>query len=424
MYRHDFTITLHLRELLKVLLISYLLPPVVNPQSILSARVAKYLQMAGHEVTVLGATDAENLNSTHGVDTSLNFDLRDVRVWRVPDRAQEGVVAGVLKKVVNHERSGYWVSQCVREALHGSGGSQFDVIYSLAYPMASNIVGMRLKQKVRIPWVAHFSDPGFLAFNLRFKSPIRTYLTRSTELSIFRYADGVTFVNQQTLIRNTTFNPAYREKCAVIPHLFDPDCFRGKQDSRVDRKTLRLSYIGSLYGKRNPFNAILALDRAMATVGQGLSNAEFHLYGAIDPDIQTRLEKEWRLPWVKLYGPIDYDASIQAMFDSDYLILLDWSGEDNLYFPSKLVDYLAACRPIIGITPMRSYSAGLLRDLKYPVFDPGDVDGLTQFFCGLITGTRLDIASRHLEVLGDFRAEHVVEQLAHFLTGRAKAKPS
>ena len=409
---------------MNILLIGYLFPPLVNPQSILNSRFAKYLQMAGHKVTVLTATSTEEYNSSHGVDPLLNHDLQDVKVCYVADHVHKGFITDVQKKLITHERSGYWVDRCIGEILPACKDGQFDIIYSLAFPMASNILGMRLKRKTGIPWIAHFSDPGFLAFNHRFKSPIRTYLARSLEMNIFRFADGITFVNQETLIRNTAFNPAYREKCQVIPHLFDPDSFRNRQDSRVDKKTLRLSYVGSLYGKRNPFSAILALKRAIGSVGLGARDVEFHLYGAIDPTIQAQIQKECKLPWVKLHGPIDYSASIQAMLDSDYLLLVDWMSEDNLYFPSKLVDYLAACRPIIGITSLKSYSAQLLTNLGYPVFDLGDVDGLTRFFGNLINGNHLEVSSKHLEVLGDFRADHVAEKLAQFLISKAKARVS
>lgn len=405
---------------MNILLIGYLFPPVVNPQSILNGRFAKYLQMAGHKVTVLAASNTEVLNSSHGVDPLLNRDLREVKICYVTDRIKKGCITDVMKRLINHEGSRYWVDRCIREILPACEGGQFNVIYSLAFPMASNILGMYLKRKTGIPWVAHFSDPGFLAFNRRFKSPIRTYLTRSKEMNIFRFADGITFVNQETLVRNTAFKPAYREKCMVIPHMFDPDCFRDKQDDRVDKETLRLSYVGSLYGKRNPFNAILSLQRAIASMEQSTRNVEFHLYGSIDSAIQKQLDEKWVFPWLKLHGPIGYGASIQAMLDSDYLILLDWSGEDNLFFPSKLVDYLAACRSIIGITSLKSYSARLLTNLEYPLFDFDDVDGLTRLFCSLLSGTRLEIASRHSILLGDFRADRVTEQLAQFLASKSK----
>jgi hypothetical protein len=48
------------------------------------------------------------------------------------------------------------------------------------------------------------------------------------------------------------------------------------------------------------------------------------------------------------------------------------------------------------------------------------VDGLTGFFFGLISGTRLEIASGHSKVLEDFRADHVTDRLAQFLASKVK----
>jgi len=398
---------------MRILLISHSFPPALEPQSIQSARVAKYLSRLGHRVTVAFNSDMIVYNSTHRDDQDLTKDLPGVELIPVPDVQPRGPWCFFLGKVAYNEHYRYWVEKALRAVLLRHGGGAYDIVYSIAAPTASNVLGLRLKERIGTPWVAHFSDPGYLCHDIRFKSPLKTHIAYSTERAIFEKADGLTFVNEDTLRKSTEERLDFREKCFVLPHSFDPDYF---DESAIvpNDGIVRFTYVGSLYARRKPFDVIRALLAALQRGGGTLPRIELNLYGSIVPEIRREIEEQ-DLPWVRLRGPVSYRDSIRVMRECDYLLLIDMPDAVNLYTPSKLIDYLPAGKPILGITAEDSNSGRLLREIGYHVTAPGDVGGLTRLFSRLLHAAPLEISENHRAVAERFRADRVVATLADFL---------
>lgn len=398
---------------MKILLVSHSFPPALEPQSIQSARVAKYLSRMGHQVTVVFNSDMLVYNSTHRDDRELAADLPGVELIPVPDIQPKGPWLSFLGKVAYNEHYRYWVGEALQAVLRRDGGRAYDIVYSIAAPTASNVLGLRLKERIGTPWVAHFSDPGYLCHDIRFKSPLKTHIAYSTERAIFEKADGLTFVNEDTLLKSTEARHDFREKCFVLPHSFDPDYFDEPAIIPNDG-IVRFTYVGSLYARRKPFDVIRALLSVLQRGGGTIQRIELNLYGSITPEIRREIEEQ-DLPWVHLRGPVSYRDSIRVMRECDYLLMIDMPDAVNLYTPSKLIDYLPAEKPILGITADDSNSARLLREIGYPVTAPGDIDGLTRLFSGLLHAASFEIPETHREVAGRFRADRVVATLADFL---------
>lgn len=405
---------------MRILLVSYLFPPVLNPQAIVSARLAKYLERAGHTVLVIAASHAKEFDSDHGVDAKLLGTTCSGRIRYVADRNPGGFLLGIREKLLFHEHFGHWARRTrqVGRALTKSSG--VDVIYSLGAPLASNVAGMRLSRELGVPWVTHFSDPIYLSIGKRFKSPLRHWITASTERKLLKRADGITFVNAQTLEKSTAFFPAYRAKCVVVPHCFDPEDFVQDVVPKRAGDAFRICYVGSLYSRRNPFDAIAALDCARRRVEWAGAGPELHLYGAVAPEIRVEIDA-LGLDWLKVHGPVSYRDSINALFASDVLLLIDMPDEENLYTPSKVVDYLAAMKPIVGITSKASGSARLLARCGQAVVSPGDVEGLTELFVSFIRGGAPVVGKPQEEVLVQFRADRVVQKVASVLEDTIRA---
>ena len=398
---------------MRILLVSHSFPPALEPQSIQSSRIAKYLARLGHIVAVVFNSDMIIYNSTHRDDRELAADLPGVELVPVPDVQQKGSWCSFLGKVAYNEHYRYWVRKALRVVLSPRGGVPFDVVYSLAAPTASNILGMMVKERTGIPWVAHFSDPGYLCHDIRFKSPLKTYIAYSMERAIFEKADGLTFVNEDTLLKSTEACPDLREKCLVLPHSFDPDYFDGPAVVPNDGM-VRFTYVGSLYARRKPFDVIRALRAALPEGGGTVPRIELNLYGSVAPEIRREIEEQ-DLPWVRMRGPVSYRDSIRVMRECDYLLLIDMPDAANLYTPSKLIDYLPAEKPILGVTSENSNSARLLREIGYPVTAPGDIDGLTLLFSRLLSADPLGISESHRVMAERFRADRVVTTLVDFL---------
>jgi hypothetical protein len=117
---------------------------------------------------------------------------------------------------------------------------------------------------------------------------------------------------------------------------------------------------------------------------------------------------------VSCKGVVSYLESLKYMVKSDLLLLIDApSEEENLFFPSKLADYIGSGRPILGITPKRGASADILRDLGYPVVDPKDIEGIKEAISNSYKKYKEGFLP--LEKGSRYKAENVVKELSKIL---------
>ena len=72
------------------------------------------------------------------------------------------------------------------------------------------------------------------------------------------------------------------------------------------------------------------------------------------------------------------------MSDADMLLILDAPVEQSVFFPSKLVDYIGAKRPIFALTP-EGACADILRKVGGLVASPSSVESIKD---GLVMAIR------------------------------------
>ena len=93
-------------------------------------------------------------------------------------------------------------------------------------------------------------------------------------------------------------------------------------------------------------------------------------------------------PVVEFTGRLPFAESARWAAAADVLLLIDAPAEENLFLPSKLVDYLPAGKPILALTPPRGASADLVRALGYPVVAPDDEGGIVAALDALLAAHR------------------------------------
>ena len=394
---------------MKILIISYLFPPLNNPQSILSARLVKYLKKLGQDIDVIAANNVIDYESSHGEDESIKKELKDVKIMYINDKNPSLLFKVFWSKLVNQEYYKYWVKRCIRFVK--SNNEKYDIIYSLSAPHASIVLGREVKKILNIPLVVHFSDPGYIALKPKFKSKIKNLYLEGLENKIMEDASAITFVNSDTLEAMTKYSTNIKTKSIIIPHFYDPDYFNDYQNYNNDciKNRIIFSYVGSLYGKRKPFNTITALDTAFNCYRK---DYQFNIYGNIERNIKNEIERI-KNNKINIVGSVSYIESIKAMVKSDYLILIDMPDSNNLVTPSKLIDYMACKKPIIGITAKNTNTYRILNKIGYPCSDPNDINYQVDIFKSIIN-TPLTVTSEHLSSLEKYNANVVIENLVKY----------
>ncbi len=121
---------------------------------------------------------------------------------------------------------------------------------------------------------------------------------------------------------------------------------------------------------------------------------------------------------VTFTGRVPFAESARLAADADVLLVIDAPADDNLFLPSKLVDYLALAKPILGLTPSRGATADVLRALEQPIVAPDDEAGIASAIGRLIDRKReghLELPPAYPDILARYDIRTVARQFADLL---------
>jgi hypothetical protein len=176
---------------------------------------------------------------------------------------------------------------------------------------------------------------------------------------ILRESDGLVYNNPET--RDQMLKEAnVKASTRVIPHCFDKSLYKGEGIASPD-KTCRVVHTGNFYGVRSPLPLIRAAKKLEKTSDD--RSFRIQLVGKIDPEHRKEISKEGLANHVEVVGSVSYLESLEYARRADILVSVDAPVEgDSVFFPSKLVDYLGAERPIVAITPRGSTTERILTE--------------------------------------------------------------
>lgn len=234
----------------------------------------------------------------------------------------------------------------------------YDALLTSGAPHSVHCIGHTLHRCTTTPWVADLHDPWT---DIGFYDELpHTDFARRLDAALERRV-------LQTATRVTTVSPSWQQLFAskgatvgpVIENGFDPADFRSL-DVPVRRDRFVISHVGSLYANRNP----IALWDALATLrAEGtLPTLELQLVGQVAPVVQEALQtrKLWDCTTVVPFVP--HRKALHYMAESALLLLCiePFQGDAGM-ITSKVYEYLATERPIIGVGPPEGDAATLLR---------------------------------------------------------------
>lgn len=361
----------------KLLAVSWAMPPLLFPRSIQVARNFKGLKELGWETVVLCVAPqaVKNAKLDSALEARYSPYYRAVSVdsdesawtWRFLRRA-----FFLFDQSPYFQRT--WMKNAVQKAKALLAAEKFSAIVSYAQPWSDHLIGRELRRLSGLPWVAHFSDPWADNPFIRHKKFQGGFL-RKMEEAVIREADAVVFVSRRAADAvMSKYPPSWRGKAHVIPHCYES--LETAAQPRAENGKLKLRHIGNFYGARTPESFLRALallnqKRPLADVLEvsfwGLGLARFQpLANALGLQSVVRLE-----------GGVTHSESLLLSAQADALLLIDAPDENgSLFLPSKLVDYLAFHKPILGITPLEGTSADALREAGCPIAAPDDIPGI------------------------------------------------
>jgi glycosyltransferase involved in cell wall biosynthesis len=401
---------------MRLLAVSYVLPPNLYPQAI---QIGRLLYHCKDE---LGVTCGVMETQASGLDCYPNFSARLSYKIEVPFVAK---IKGLLQRLAIYCLPFYgrcpdeyvgWVDLAAQKTLSFLKEHQIkpDRVLTFGEPMSDHLVGRKLRATLGVPWIAHFSDPWA-------DNPFRRYfflskwINRRLESSVISEADRVVFTSQETLELVMKKYPAsWREKAYVIAHGYQADLYPVLAEQE-EVSPLVFRYVGNFYGDRTPAPLFEALAQIQHENPELLSNVHIELVGSIPARmLKTQAYRVLPKTLVKTISTVSYLESLELMAESDLLLIIDAPNRGvSVFLPSKLIDYIGAGKPIIGIVP-RGASSTLIQRLGGAAADPSDSAAIRRMLTQAIA---LCVARRKARVAtpwGDptVREQYLIEKIA------------
>ena len=363
----------------KLLAISFSYPPKQEPRAIQVSRLLKHLKAS----TVLVCEgDGEEETESAGLGDMEGFLQRTLRVPLTTSLGRD-----LLNRLSRHvslpvwsrtpDPLGPWKKPVVQAIDRFMRTNQYrpDVLVTFAFPLVDNIIGLELKRRFKLPWLAHFSDP-WVDSPFRTDDRLTKALNARLEQNVIEHADRLVFTSGETAeLVMKKYEPALRSKVRIVPHAYEPELFQSVPNNNGSRLTIR--YLGDLYQSRTPKPLFKALEILSETEPELLQRFRFEIVGDVH---ELNLEQMGlsQLPeGLVVFRPrVNYCESLSMMTSASGLMVIDAPVTRNtksVFLPSKLIEYVGADRPIIGLTPPGT-AAYLISRLGGWVADPGSAE--------------------------------------------------
>ena len=404
----------------KLLAVSFSYPPKQEPRAIQVSRLLKHLNAS--TVLVCEGNGAEQTESA-GLGDQECFLQQTIRVPLATspgrdllNRLSRRVYLPVWSRTP--DQLGPWKKPVVQAIDNLMTTEQYrpDVLVTFAFPLIDNIIGLELKRRFKLPWLAHFSDP-WVDSPFRSDDVLTRALNARLEHSVVERADRLVFTSRETAgLVMQKYDPALHSKVRIVPHAYEPQLFQSAPNENNGRLIIR--YLGDLYQSRTPQPLFKALEILLETEPELLQKFRFEIVGDVH---ELNLEQMGisRLPeGLVVFRPrVNYFESLSMMTSASGLMVIDApvpKNSESVFLPSKLIEYVGADRPIIGLTPPGT-AAYLISRLGGWVADPGSTEQVADVvrqFLSFVWEKRHDLETGwgRSEVREEFEAKAVARK--------------
>jgi glycosyltransferase involved in cell wall biosynthesis len=252
-----------------------------------------------------------------------------------------------------------WARASVNPLLRLIEKDRVNVIYSTFSPASNHWLGLELKRRTGLPWVADFRDLWTADYRYNETSSTRRTAHRLLEQEILETADAVIGVSQSQTHLLAELLGKQRRKFFTITNGFDPDDFHHRTTSVQCTENSRpfvLAHVGRFDHWRTPDEWFAGLAQFASRLGENRDRFELRIVG--HAEASTRRRAEACGVACSFSGSVSHEDAIREMLGADGLLLNVPSGRNaDSVIPAKMFEYLATQRPILVVGPHKGEAA-------------------------------------------------------------------
>lgn len=253
-----------------------------------------------------------------------------------------------------------WNRFAAKKAGEILSNEKIDCIVTTGPPHSTHLIGIKLSEKYRIPWVADFRDPwtDIYYYKQFYPGYFANKYNKKKEKEVLEKANMVLTVGptlQEILGEKITLG---RDKVKVITNGYDPDDFKNLEAPDPDYFTL--TYVGTI-AETYPLEPFF---KALKSLLNEFEHMRVRFIGTISSKF-LQMIKELPQGQIKIMSYVEHATAIGYMSSSDALLLVIPSHASNKgILTGKLFEYLAVARPVLLIGPEDGDAASILREAK------------------------------------------------------------
>ncbi len=398
----------------RALIITYYWPPSGGSGVQRWLYFCKYLKDFGIDPIVI--TVDEKKASYRFIDTSFNELVKDIEVYRTntrePLKLYSRLISGnrhtaipigfsgeskpsFFQKISRAIRGNLfipdsrvgWVPFALKKAREILSKEDINLIITSGPPHSSHLVGLRLKNEFKVTWLADFRDPWTDLYYNKFlyRTSYALIKDKKMEQMVLDKADLVLTVGpsmRQHLIQKGGIDA---NKVSFIYNGYDEADFKGIEYS-IDPFFYTICFVGMLTESQPITSFLIALKYFYVNNHSICKHLKFRIVGNVSKEIIQEIELVVPDLSVEYIGYVQKSRAISYMLSADLLFnSLAEMGNSELLISGKLMEYIAANKPILCLGNPNGDAANLLNEFDYcKVFDRIDsqliIDYLNKIF--------------------------------------------
>lgn len=357
----------------KVLIVTYYWPPAGGPGVQRWLKFVKYLPENGIEPIVYTPKNPHYPLKDASLEAEVPSEIKVLKKAIFEPYALAGVLSkkdtesissgiipkeqkqGILQKFMLFIRGNFfipdarkfWIKPSMNYLSSYIEEHDIDTIITTGPPHSMHLIGLELKRKLGVKWLADFRDPWTrIGYHSKLRLTSRSH-KRHEELEkmVLETADKIittSFTTKEEFLSKTD------RPIEVITNGYDVE--KVKKLS-MDEK-FSLSHIGSLLSGRNPENLWQAISELVAENEDFARDFQLKLIGAVGEPVLESIQKFNLQDWLVLKSYVSHSEALQLQRSSQLLLLIEIDSEETKgIIPGKLFEYMVSERPVLAVGP-------------------------------------------------------------------------
>jgi glycosyltransferase involved in cell wall biosynthesis len=303
----------------------------------------------------------------------------------------------------------YWYPFALKTAKEIFKAAQIDLVFSSSPPQTNHVIAQKIAIKYNLPWIADIRDPWsdvFWSRKSKYKLPFLSKLDKWLESKTLAQAQHITTVTPQLTEK---YKNDYGDS-SLIYNGYDGDYISSNDiDKKKSHSEFRITYSGSMsYNQRTEmFFRVL---KKLKNHGQ-TKRLKVRFIGGFPSFLQNIIQSNDLEDICYIEDALPMDKLFSELQSSDLQLVFGVPGAEYGIIPSKIFDYMAVKKPILGINLDKDASQLIERTGLGFNFDDSSEDDLFNFLKRAISGN-LPLDEANHEFIASFSRKAQTQQLA------------